>query len=153
MDDESLITDEIKNTIGKVGESYAIEIERGMIKRLTEAIGDDNPLWRDRGCAIKNGYGDIACPPALLLTLLFERGKPMEIPIAPSLKRLDGGGKWEFYKQIMPGDVIICTPSFANAYEKEGKAGKMLFLVSAVTWKNQLGEIVGKSEATTICSK
>jgi len=46
--------------------------------------------------------------------------------------------------------MLMVIPKFADAYEKEGKSGKMLFLVTEVTFKNQLGEVIGKRQTTII---
>jgi hypothetical protein len=152
MVSKSLITDEITKMIGTVGDPFFVLVERGLIKRLTQAVGDDNPLYRDREYAIRSGFGDTIAPPYLLLTAFL--GDPREGTheiCNPLLKRfLDGGGKWEFYKDIRPGDMLMVIPKFANAYEKEGKSGKMLFLVTEVTFKNQLGEVIGKRQTTII---
>lgn len=152
MANQSLVTDEIRRMIGMVGDPFLVVVERGLIKRLAKAVNDDNPLWRDREYAITNGFGDIISPPYLLLTALL--GDPREGTheiCNPSLKRfLDGGGKWEFYQTIRPGDMLVVIPKFVDAYEKEGKSGKMLFLVTEVTFKNQLGEVVGKRQTTII---
>jgi hydroxyacyl-ACP dehydratase HTD2-like protein with hotdog domain len=61
-----------------------------------------------------------------------------------------GGGDWEFHVPIKLGDVITCTTHVADLYEREGKAGKLLFIVTETGITNQRGELAAKGRATLI---
>ena len=56
----------------------------------------------------------------------------------------------QYFAPIRPGDVITSVASLADAYEKEGRLGTMLFLVNEARWTNQRGELVRTGNRTTI---
>jgi hydroxyacyl-ACP dehydratase HTD2-like protein with hotdog domain len=90
-------------------------------------------------------------PPSLLVTVMMS-GAPTR-PEVPTMSRiLDGGGEWEYYLPIKPGDVITCVTELADVTEREGKSGKMVFLKFETAHTNQKGELVGKSISTIITS-
>ena len=145
MTEESLITDELRNMVGVEAEPEVFEVEKGHIRRFAEAVGDSNPLWRDETYARKSRYGSIIAPPMFLQ----DEGKNkfadrlMEIPL-PLQGFLNGGVEVEFFKPMIPGDVITTRAKLADLYEKHGKTGKLLFMVVEVTFINQRGELVCK---------
>ena len=121
-----------------------------MIKKFAESIGDPNPLWQDEEYARKTKYGGITAPPQIFCTAMLSGSSTFpEVPF-PFKRMLDGGGEWEFFLPLRPGDVITSTTKFANVSEREGKLGIMVFMVFETTHKNQRGEIVAKSRGTLI---
>ena len=147
---EQVITEELRACIGMQSELTVIEIEKVMIKRFAEAIEDPNPLWQDEEYARNARYGGIVAPPGFLMTLMM-RGPAMELPFEfPFTRRLDGGGDWEYFKPIRPGDVLTVVIKLVDVREREGRMGTMVLLVSETTWKNQRNELVAKSGGTSI---
>lgn len=140
---QSVITDELRQKIGVEAELVTIEIEKGMLRKLAEAVEDPNPLWQDEIKARKSRYGGIIAPPALLLSgmMVPTRIPPVETPLT---RILDGGLEIEFYIPIRPGDVITIHSNLSDLYEKETKTGLLLFQVMEVTYTNQFGELVAK---------
>lgn len=68
----------------------------------------------------------------------------------PLKRMVAGGGDWEFYLPIKVGDVITCTTKLAELYEREGKAGKLLFIITETSIVNQSGELAAKGRATLV---
>lgn len=147
---EQINIDEMKKAIGTQSEPSTIEIEKGMIKKFAEAIEDPNPLWQDEQHAKKARHGGIVAPPGLLMAVMMVgQGSPM--PFKPPMPRiLDGGGEWEYFKPIRPGDVLTVVGKLYDIREREGRMGKMLFIVSETTWTNQNNELVARSLGTLI---
>ena len=139
---------ELRGMIGKEAKVEVTQIEKGMIKKAAEAIGDPNPLWQDEKRARKTKYGGIIAPPGLLITAMMSGSRPEGS--MPFQRLLAGGGEWEFLLPIRAGDVITSTTALADVYEREGKAGKMLFFIFETIHKNQLDEVVAKSRSTLI---
>jgi len=145
------ITEELRNILGVEAEPEVFEVEKGHIRRLAEAVGDPNPLWQDEACARKSRYGGIIAPPMFLQ----DEGKNkfadrlMEM-IGPLYGFLNGGTEIEYYQPMTPGDTITTRAKLADFYEKQGKAGDLLFMVIEVTFTNQRGEPVAKSRNTFI---
>ena len=63
---------------------------------------------------------------------------------------LNGGQRNRYFEPIRPGDTITTVARFANAYEREGRLGTMIFLVSEFRWTNQRGALVRIGESTVI---
>ena len=147
---EEVITAEMRAAIGMQSEPTVIEVEKGMIKKFAEAIEDANPLWQDEEYARTARYGEIVAPPGFLMTVMM-RGEAVELPFQlPTTRRLDGGGEWEYFRPIRPGDVITVVNRFADISEREGRAGKMIFVVTETTWRNQRNEVVARGRSTLI---
>ncbi|MFC1913997.1 MaoC family dehydratase [Chloroflexota bacterium] len=145
-----MATEEIRKAIEGVLEPSVVEIEKGLIKRYAEAIEDPNPLWQDEVFAAGTEYGGIIAPPMLLCTALLA-SVPLREDLVPGLHHgVDGGGRWEFYHPIFPGDIITSKPCLADISEKQGSMGKMILVKFEVTHENQNGLIVAKSQGLSI---
>ncbi len=148
MAGDTLITDELRKTIGVAKQSTTIEMEKGMLRQFVDAIGDPNPLWSDEEHAKKSQYGGITFPPGILAASLMGGSGPwLDIPLQ---RILDGGSEWEFFEPIRPGDVITVVGTIGDLRERQGSVGKMLFIISDIEWKNQKGEVVATGRATLI---
>ena len=115
------------------------EVEKGAIRKFAEAIGDNNPLYHDEEYAKTTRYGRIIAPPTFCRT--FDYGK---IP-GFSLKTdglIHGEQHFEYFRPIYAGEVIYCSTMLADIYEKEGKLGKMIFLLYEQKGVDEAGETV-----------
>jgi hypothetical protein len=68
----------------------------------------------------------------------------------PGTRVLNGGQRSRYFAPIRPGDTLTSVASLANAYEREGKLGTMLFLVNETRWTNQENRLVRVGNRTTI---
>jgi hypothetical protein len=68
----------------------------------------------------------------------------------PGSRGLNGGQRSFYFEPIRPGDVITCSASLADAYEKDGRLGTMLFLIDETRWTNQRDELVKIGLRTSI---
>jgi acyl dehydratase len=150
MIEESVITEELRNMLGVAAEPEVLEVEKGHIRRFAEAVGDPNPLWQDEAYALKSRYGIIIGPPMFLQDEGKNTLADKLIKIVSPNSFLNGGVDIEFYKPMIPGDIITTQAKLADLYEKQGKTGKLLFMVVEVTFTNQRGESVSKSRNTFI---
>jgi len=143
----------IQDLIGKEIPPFEMPIERGKIKEFAEAIGDDNPIYRDPTYAQKSPFGQILAPPTFGATKAFWRtgGSNAEIAGLDNRFVLHGEEEYEYFKPIIAGDILTCRGKITEAYEKAGKrGGKMTFVVFEFTFYNQKGEKVQVSRSTTI---
>lgn len=143
--EETLISDELKNLLTVEQEPQIFEIEKGHIKRFAQAIGDPNPLWQDEEYSRKSRGGSIVAPPLFLIDLgASEMAENlMKVP-CPLPGFLNGGLDIEYYKPIMPGDTITTVSKLVDVQEREGKSGKLLFMIVETTYTNQKGELAVK---------
>ncbi len=129
---------------------FSVEIDKSMVRRVAEAVGDDSPLWQDDAEARKGPNKGMVASPALLHGIYFCGPRPT-LPFNVPLKRvLDGGGEWEYSTPIRPGDVLTANTRIVDLVEREGSAGSLLFVVRETQWTNQKGQLVAKMKATTI---
>ena len=131
--------EDLKGLIGKEFEAYRVEVERGVIWKLAEAVGDNNPFWCDEEKAKKSKYGGIIASPALCMSMMMYGYKP---GVSLPMKRgLDAWHDFKFYLPIRIGDVIDVKSRLVDVYERQGrKRGKMIFFVFETILTNQRRE-------------
>ncbi len=147
MAEESVITQEMRDTIGIESDATIVLIEKEPIRRFAEAIGDNNPVYHDEDYAKKCGYRSIIAPPGFNPSYSFQikKGKTQEgqDPIRSKFTRgLNGGGEYESFHPIQAGDVISITHKISDIYERDGRMGKMVFVVSETIYRNEKAEIL-----------
>jgi acyl dehydratase len=153
-------TEELKKFIGKTDEPYIMEVEKGAIKRYAEAIGDPNPIYHDEEYARTSKHGIILSPPGFFgwpvksrPHLSGVRKELLEAIMKAGYKRLlDGGSEFDFLLPVRAGDIMAASTRIADVYEREGKAGKLIFAVTETTYINQNGDRVAKVRSTLVCS-
>ncbi len=152
MAEDSAITDEMRSMIGVESEPSVFEIEKEPIRRWAEAIGDPNPLYRDEEYAKKKGYRSIIAPPGFIAQYAYpvKLGQARVRFSTPFTRMLNGGNEYEFFEPIQAGDVLTATSKLAELYERDGRLGKMLFIINETSFKNQKGEVVAKARGTGI---
>ena len=148
---ETAITDKMRNTLGKETTALIIEVEKGMLRKLADAIEDPNPLWQDEKYARKTRYGGIIAPPNFVgITKYPELIIDNIVMDYPYQGVLNGGTEIEYYLPIRVGDIITRKDKLAKLFEKEGKLGRMIFEVWERTFWNQFGEQVALVRQTSI---
>jgi len=149
MSEVSAITDGMRKLLNVEVGPKKYEVERDMIKKLADAIGDDNPLWQDEEYAKKGRHGAIIASPTFLALLRLEEMLELVLSAECSLTRMmNGGTELEYFLPIKVGDVISVTGKIIDIYERDGKSGKMIFIISEMTYNNQMGEITAKARNT-----
>ena len=141
--------EELKDKVGAVWQSRVYEIEKGMIRRFAQAIGDLNPLWQDEEYARKTKYGGIIAPPTFMATLGLEQIQQL-LASAPSETSLHGSTELECYQPVRAGDVVTATTRIADFRQRQGKMGTMTFVTFDITYENQRGELVGRCRQMVI---
>ena len=154
-----MFVEEWQNKIGAEGEPVTLAIEKGLITRFVQAVGDANPMWQDEEYAKTTRNGGVIAPPFLLCALmtisptsLEPNVVPVPIPELPlhGEHTLDGGAEWEFFLPLRLGDTLIFRTRLADVFERQGKLGKMGFFVYQTTCTNQRDEVVAKVLSTFI---
>ncbi|MCK9230004.1 MAG: MaoC family dehydratase N-terminal domain-containing protein [Syntrophales bacterium] len=143
--------------MSKTGTEYAPivwEVERGKIREMVRALGDRNPVYRDREIALQAGYKDTPAPLTFLtVPMLWAGDMPgmiddLKINI---MMVLHGEEEYEYYQAIYPGDVISGTPKVVGMEEKTSKSGSKMDMVTVeILYTNQRGEKVAKARSLLI---
>jgi acyl dehydratase len=151
MAENSVITKEIQDMIDVETGPVTYQIEDWMIKRFADIIDDPNPLWSNKEHAQKKGYEDIVASPTFLFNFFnLDQDEWSRLVQCPLPNILAGGSETEHFIPVIAGDAVTVTGKLAEAKEREGKSGKLLFLVFERTYKNQRGEPVARVRQTFI---
>lgn len=139
MSEEPVISDELEGLLNVEFGPEVYEIEKGMVGKFAEAIGDPNPLWRQ------------VTPPTFPATLVpTELLHKMTAAKCPLTRFLNGSNELEYYQPIKVGDTISVTARLDKLRKMEGKEGTTLFMIMDVVYTNQNGEVVAKGRNTYI---
>ena len=139
MNEEPVISEELQGLLNVAFGPELYEIEKGMVLKFTEAIGDPNPRWRQ--------IAPPTLPAALVPQELFNRVVAARCPLT---RVLNGSSEIEYRQPIKIGDVISVTGKLVNLRKLEGKTGRTLFLILEITYENQRGELVATGRNTLI---
>jgi hydroxyacyl-ACP dehydratase HTD2-like protein with hotdog domain len=52
------------------------------------------------------------------------------------------GDDFQFLMSVRPGDILTCRERMAEAYEKQGSSGHLIFVTREKTFSNQHGQVV-----------
>ena len=66
----------------------------------------------------------------------------ISLPIQPGWISIAAGDDFEFFTVVRPGDILTCREKVAEAYEKQGRSGHIIFVIREKTFTNQNGQIV-----------
>ena len=160
-----MLPEEVTKFIGKSMGKSVFQVEKEPIRRFADSVDDSNPLYWDEEYAKKSRYGSIIAPPGLICAPWYS-GRPVpwgkrgavsdEAVARPDLAKagygrvLDGGVEWEFFVPVRAGDTITAESIIKDIMEREGRSGKMAFMITETTYTNQNGEVVAKTRGTSI---
>lgn len=157
----SLLTDELRRWVGReVRYTAPEEVGRASIRYFALALGDDNPLYRDEAFASQTRHGGIIAPPTLVCETNqpYDRqpdadgyiGHTWDLPL-PECRVIRGANDYEFFQPVRPTDRITATWRLSDMYERDtSRGGVLLFVVSEVTYHNQVGELLAINRETVI---
>jgi len=152
----SAITEVMRKSVGtRLFQDFPPEeVSMWAIARFTEATTDDNPLWRDERYARKTRWGGIIAPPAFLHAFdpanrAFRQFPDLShmattLPFQPPFPRtFQAFYEFELFIPLRPGDAIISISRIGDVYERQGKAGRMVFIRMDNEHRDQKKELVG----------
>lgn len=157
---ESVITDEMRATIGVENEPYRLEVDKLQVRMFARSVGYTDPLFYDEDFAKSKGHPSLPCPPHYLGTPAFNPadadptfGGPRGRRQAPSpfKRRLNGGTDIEMLDTIHAGDVLTATSRVVDMVERAGSIGTMLITTSETVFKRVSdGKVVAIQRGTGI---
>jgi acyl dehydratase len=112
-----------------------VEVTYNDIRRFATAIGDTNPVCRDREAAKALGYTDVIAPPTFLISASTGGGGGGFI-LDPDLGLnfamvVHGEERFEFVRPVQAGDVLELTQRISDIQAKG--SNELLTLVTDVT--------------------
>jgi len=156
---DSTITEDILTMTG-VEKVRQYDVTKRDIKRFAQAIGETNLIHFDEDYAKSTRYSTIIAPHLFCQIFTFDDvspdrlpddGSPIEIDVPIPAKRTVGGASsYEIFRRVKVGDRITAKSMLKDIFTKEGKSGKLYFVVVETEFFNQDNEPVAKETATYI---
>ncbi|NRQ34612.1 MaoC family dehydratase [Nonomuraea sp. NN258] len=104
-----------------VGRTYAshdpYEVSRVKIKEFAAAIGDNNPIYRDKAAAQAAGHPDVIAPPTF--PIVFSLSSGGEALVDPDLGLnfamvVHGEQRFEYIRPIYAGDELVTKATITD---------------------------------------
>ena len=97
------------------GQPY--EVSREKIREFADAIGDQNPIYRDTEAAKALGHPDVIAPPTFPIVLSLRAGAG--IISDPSLgldysRVVHGEQRFTYSRPVRVGDALVATPTIID---------------------------------------
>jgi len=112
----------LKESVGKRSEKVKNTVERGMVKKFAEAIGDLHPIFIDEEAGKRSRYGQNIAPPTFPRVFDFGEITGLELP---NKGLIHGEQTYHYERPLMIGEELNCYTEVKDCYEKNG----MVFLV------------------------
>lgn len=136
-----------KSMIGIASKPYSAEVKKEHVIQFAQAIGDDNPLYKDETYANTTAYEGVTVPPTFLVAL----GSNAEFPLTLDFKRmLHGEQEFIYHLPVRIGDKLNCTMTVTDVYDRVGKSGTMQFLVLDTNMTTEDGKLAAVARNTII---
>lgn len=136
-----------KSKIGYSFPPFTIEVERGKIRELALAIGDDNPVYQSREAARAAGYPDVPLFPTAPTMFTFWGNTKMVSQIVSLginvMRILHGEEEYEYLAPISPGDILTGVMTVVDGKTRQSKDGSSIdILTTEIRYTNQHGQPV-----------
>ncbi|HEY4532497.1 MAG TPA: MaoC family dehydratase N-terminal domain-containing protein [Kurthia sp.] len=129
-----------KHLIGLKSEVFHYKVELEHLQNFAKAIGDDNPLYFDEEFAKNSIHGGIIAPPTYPIAIGATGGS---IDLGLDQRRMLHGEQSFIYERVIrPNDELTCQLVISDVYEKDGKNGKMEFILLDTEMRDASGELV-----------
>lgn len=140
---------ELAHLVGKTGNPFVFQVDQRHIRQFSQAIGDTNPLYMDEEYAKTTVHGGIIAPPTFPIAIKPENGEELDLGL-DYRRMLHGEQQFIYTRAIRPGDVLHCQLKVTDVYEREGKNGKMEFLVLDTEIQDAQGQHVVTSRTNIV---
>jgi acyl dehydratase len=139
--------------VGTVIDRVSFPVEEGKIREFAVAVGDPNPVYRDRELALAAGHRAIPAPLSFVVTAGHWRDQSaMVATLGVDITRVVVGETgWEFHRPIYAGDRLSAARVVESVTERPGRRGGMMTLIVIVAeFVNQHDEITVVQRDTVI---
>jgi hydroxyacyl-ACP dehydratase HTD2-like protein with hotdog domain len=165
---QSLITDEIKALVGVEAPPQTMwgTISADAVRRFTQALMDDDPIYWDAEYVADTKYGAVVCPP---LYPGFTSRRPPGTPdpldvlkdnpnwdgmgasggagnlppvVTPLPRRMNGGVEAEFFQLAKVGDQVTARRRYKDITDRTGRSGYMVIVQVETEYRNQDDELL-----------
>jgi acyl dehydratase len=125
------------------------EVSRVKIAEFADAIGDPNPLYRDRAAAQAAGHADVIAPPTFAIVVIAagtakviaDPGLGLDYPMV-----VHGEQRFCYERPIVAGDVLTAEVTISQIRD----AGRNVLLTSQAEIRTVGGEHVCTAHSTLV---
>jgi acyl dehydratase len=129
--------------------SEPYEVSRVKIAEFASAIGDPNPVFRDRAAAQAAGHPDVIAPPTFAIVIstaaagvaMAEPGLGLNYAMV-----VHGEQRFEYSRPLVAGDIVIAQPTITEIRD----AGRNVMLTTSTEIKTLDGEHVCTAISTLV---
>jgi len=134
---------------GKTYDPHVYEVGREKIREYAYAVGEDNPVYFDRGAATEAGFRDVPAPP--MFAVVYSAGSVGPAVLDPEVgidlaRMVHGGQEFNWSEPVCAGDTITTATEVKDIYERDGRG----FYVFESLSRNQDGQEVVRGTWTNI---
>ncbi len=154
---ETLITDEMRASVGVESEPTILEVDNTGIRMFARAVQHVDQIYYDEDYAKSKGHRGLVAPPGYFGTPIYNPKNPPRATgtqlgaHGKPLRSLNGGSEFEFSGvDICAGDTITAVTKVVSVSERKASLGLMMITRRETTYTNQLGEVVGRSYGTNL---
>ncbi len=134
---------------GKEYQEVEFTVDQPRVLQFADAIGEDNPVFRDREAARAAGYDEQLAPPTFVTVMqIMTSGQVVmdqELGLNYALV-VHGEQEYEWRRPVRVGDKLKATPRIADIYAR----GPNEFLVIEADIKDPSGETVALARSTLL---
>ena len=131
----------------KFGPGEPYEVSRVKIAEFAHAIGDQNPVYRDRAAAQAAGFPDVIAPPTFAIVIsmagssvaLADPGLGLNYAMV-----VHGEQRFAYTRQLQAGDVVTAQTTITTIRE----AGRNTLLTTETEIRTTAGELVCTAHST-----
>jgi acyl dehydratase len=138
-----------RSLIGRESDPVLVEVERGAIRRLAEALGDANPLYVEEAAARAAGHPGPIAPPTFPVVLSVNERFRHSLDLG-TRSLLVGDVSIDYGRPIAAGDRLTVKSRVADVQERTGTSGSSDVLVMETDGRAADGQLVFRVRETFI---
>jgi acyl dehydratase len=139
-----------RNYVGRTFPAAArYEVSRIKIAEFATAIGDPNPLYRDRAAAQDAGYEDVIAPPTFAIVVGMAGASAAVADPGLGLNYamvVHGEQRFSYVRPIMAGDVLTAQATVTDIRD----AGRNVMLTTSTELRTKTGDLVCTAISTLV---
>jgi acyl dehydratase len=143
-----------KSKVGHSFSPFTFEVERGKIRELALAIGDDNPIYQSKAFAQAAGYPDVPIYPTSPTAFSFWGSAQMVDQLSSLginlMRVLHGEEEYEYLAPIYPGDTLTGVMRLVDARSRQTREATLDVLTIETDYTNQQDKLVLKARQVMI---
>jgi acyl dehydratase len=130
-----------RSLIGSSLAPFAVEVEKGAIRRYAEAIGESTEIYFDEAFARSLGYPGIVAP-STFPTTFRPPSKPAWVRGLDEGRILAGEQGFRYWRPIFAGDRLQCELRLIDVQDKRSSKGNMELIIQDLIVTSPSGEMV-----------